>query len=179
MWRQIIYKYWQVSTFRETPANTPYSPLLLGLIAFLFLIEVILQWLIAGASRQFSFMILIPAGLSLIASYFLFTWLLVKYYGRTNRAVQTITALLASYFFIHLFAFPLLGFAPFLADLKVNQVLAFLSTVFFFSATLGLVIWQFLIAAYIYRYALEVDYFTSLLMSFGLLAFNILTILLW
>ncbi len=38
MWVALNKRYWQVSVFKETPANTPYSPLLLGTIAFCFYI---------------------------------------------------------------------------------------------------------------------------------------------
>ncbi|WED43798.1 hypothetical protein [Legionella cardiaca] len=179
MWEVIFKRYWQVSTFRESPANTPYSMPLLVVVAFLFFILILLQWFMADIKQQFTISNSIAAGISLIVAYFIFTFILLKLNHKTNRAVQALTSLLASHFIVHLFAIPLLLVAPALAEANMGNGLALLLGVIYLVLTLILTVWQFLITVHIYKYTLEVDYLTAILASFGLLAFNILTVSFW
>ncbi|MDI9817662.1 MULTISPECIES: hypothetical protein [unclassified Legionella] len=179
MWEALFKRYWLVSTFKESPANTPYSLLLLATVAFLFFILIIWQWFMADMKRQFDLLYSIAAAASLLAAYCLYTFLLLKLNKKKHRIVQTLTSLWASHFIIHLFALPLLLMAPILANANLGSGLILLAGIIYLILTLVLTVWQFLITAYIYRYALDVDYLTSILVSFGLLACNILTVSFW
>lgn len=179
MWDALLKKYWQVSVFKETPANTPCSSLLLGLVAFLYFLLIILQWFLAEVKQQFDLAIAIFAASSLLATYFVYTYLLLKLNKKSNRILQTLTALLFSHMIIHVIALPLLVVAPALVNANMDQALTLLMGVVYLILTLVLTVWQFLITAYIYKHALEVDYLTSILTSFGLLACNILTVSFW
>ncbi len=179
MWSELLKRYWQVSIFQESPANTPYSPFLLILAAFLFFLLIVLQWIIADVNQQFSLSVAVLAGISLLFSYFLYTYGLLKVYRKANRFLQTLTCLFISHTIVHLFVLPLLLVTPLLMDVKLNQVLALLIGAIYLVLTLALTAWQFLISAHIYKYALEVDYLASILASFGLLAANILIVSFW
>lgn len=177
MWNTLLKCYWQVAVFKESPANTPYSLLLLVISSFCYFILTLFQWETAELPKQFSFNFIILLCLGLLFVYFAYTFLILQIAGKINRAVQTLTTLFATHFIIHAIAFPLIVLAPQLVGLdsesNVNASLA-LGYVFI---TLSLTIWQFLITAFIYRQALELDFFSSLFVSFGLSICNILILL--
>ncbi|ASQ45422.1 hypothetical protein [Legionella clemsonensis] len=179
MWKAVLQCYWQVATFKESPANTPYSVPLLVFVAFLFFILIVLQWYMADIKQQFEITSSIAAGLSLIIVYFIFTFLLLKLNDKVNRLIQSLTSLLASHFIVHVFALPLLIVAPALAAAKVSHGLALLLGLIYLILTLILTVWQFLVTVHVYKLALEVDNLTAVLASFGLLACNILTVSFW
>lgn len=179
MWKELFKRYWRVSTFQDTPANTPYSPFLLSIAAGLFFLLIVLQWRIADINQQVNFGVAILAGLSLLTSYFLYTYALLKFCQKVNRFLQTLTCLLLSHFIIHVFVLPLLLLAPILVEANFSQIAALILGTSYLVLTLALTAWQFLIAAYVYKHALEVDYLASVLASFGLLAMNILLVSFW
>ncbi|CEK11232.1 hypothetical protein [Legionella hackeliae] len=179
MWEAILKRYWQVASFKDSPANTPYSLPLLVFVAFLFFMLIILQWFMADMKQQFEITSSIAAGGSLIIVYVIFTFLLLKVNGKVNRLVQTLTSLLACHFIVHIFALPLLIVAPALAGATLGHSIALLLGFIYLILTLILTVWQFLVTAHVYKYALDVDNLTSVLASFGLLACNILTVSFW
>lgn len=178
MWEILFKRYWRVCIFKETPANTPHSQFLLALIAFLFLSLIILQWFSTDVQQEFKLTTSILAGLSLLFSYFIYTFVLLKVYRKANRFTQTLTALLVCHLIVHIFAMPLLLMTPIFGS-KINQTLVLLFGILYLILTLVLTVWQFLVTAHIYKYALEVDTLASILASFGLLACNILTVSFW
>ncbi|KTD16462.1 hypothetical protein [Legionella jordanis] len=179
MWVSIFKSYWNVATFKDSPANTPYSKILLAIVCFLFFLLIIWQWFMSDMQEHFEMLVAMLAGISLIIAYSLYTFLLLKFNGKAMRLIQTLTALLASHFVIHVFAIPLLLIAPALTAASLNHSLALgLATIYLF-VTLTLTLWQFLVTAHIYKYALEIDNLTAILASVGLLACNILTVSFW
>ncbi|HHF7345897.1 TPA: hypothetical protein ACPSKE_002235 [Legionella feeleii] len=178
MWDMLFKRYWRVCIFKETPANTPYSHFLLGLVSFLFLALIILQWYITDVQKEFKLITSIFAGLSLLCSYFIYTFVLLKVYRKTNRFAQTLTALLVSHLIVHIFAMPLLLVAP-IFNSTINPTFVLFFGILYLILTLVLTVWQFLITAHIYKHALEVDNLASILASVGLLACNILTVSFW
>ncbi|ARG99750.1 hypothetical protein [Legionella micdadei] len=179
MWEALFKCYWQVAILKKSPENTPYSPFLLGLIAVLFFLLIILQWYLADFKQAFNPFISILAGLSLLCSYFGYTYAILKIYRKTNRSLQTLTALLFCHAIVHFFAFPLLIMTPLLISGDMSQVLGLFLGIVYLVITLLLTIWQFLVTIHIYKQALEVDYVGGVLASFGLLACNILTVSFW
>lgn len=179
MWAALINRYWQVSIFKETPANTPYSPFLLGAIAFCFYVLIVLQWMIADVEGVFTLTTSLLAAGVLLASYGLYTLALLLPFRLRGRLVQTLTCLLAGHTIVHLFALPLLVITPWLADTKMAQPLALFVGVIYLILTLILTVWQFMVTVHIYKHALAIDYFPAVLASLGLLASNILVVSFW
>ena len=179
MWAILIKRYWRVSVFKETPANTPYSLLLLGLTALFFFLLIVLQWMIADVEQVFTLATSLVASSALLASYALYTLALLLAFRVSSRTVQTLTCLLAGHLIIHLFAFPLLLVTPWLVDTHIIQPWALLVGVFYLILTLILTILQFMLTVYIYKHALAIDYLPAILASFGLLACNILIVSFW
>jgi hypothetical protein len=179
MWAKLIQRYWQVSIFKETPANTPYSLLLLGLTAIFFFLLIVLQWMIADVEQVFTFRTSLFAGSALLVSYGLYTAALLFAFHVSSRLVQTLTCLLAGHTIVHLFAFPLLLVTPWLADATIIQPLALIVGVVYLMLTLGLTVWQFMVTIHIYKHALAINYLPAVLASLGLLGSNILIVSFW
>ncbi|KTD24762.1 Uncharacterised protein [Legionella lansingensis] len=179
MWDILLKRYWQVSTFRESPANTPYSIPLLVIVALLFFLLMVWQWFMVDIKGQFKLATSVATGISLIGTYFIFTFLILKMNRKANRVVKTLTSLLASHLIVHLFAIPLLLVTPILASANVTNTAALLLAIIYLLLTLVLTAWQFLVTAHIYKHALETDTLTSVLASFGLLACNVLIVSFW
>lgn len=179
MWIALIKRYWQVAIFKETPGNTPHSLLLLGGIAIFFFLLVVIQWLIADVDELFTLSTSILAGVTLLATYAVYTSVLLLAFRVPGRIVQTLTCLLAGHTIVHLFAFPLLLVTPWLAEPTVIQPLALLVGVVYLILTLILTVWQFIVTVYIYKHALAIEYLPAVLASFGLIASNILIVSLW
>lgn len=179
MWEALFKRYWQVALLKESPENTPYSLLLLMIASFLFFSLIILQWQFADLKQAFNIATSILAAISLLLSYFVFTYLLLKINRKANRVLQTLTSLLICHSIIHFFAFPLLIATPMFSNGGINQALLLLISIVYLILTLVLTGWQFLVTIHIYRRALESDNLTAVLASFGLLACNILTVSFW
>ncbi|MCP0914295.1 MULTISPECIES: hypothetical protein [Legionella] len=179
MWAALIQEYWQVSTFKRSPADTPYSPLLLGIMMIFFLLILIVQWRLIIVEKKLTLSMAFLAGTSLIFSYIFFTSILLALFRLGSRTVQTLTSLFAGHTIVHLFAFPLLLLGPILVNQALPQPLILLMGIVYLLSTLLLTFWQFSISAYVYKHALMVDYFPAVLASIGLLAVNILVMSFW
>jgi hypothetical protein len=179
MWEALLKRYWQVTILRESPENTPYSSLLLLIASLLFFVLIVVQWHFADMKQEYELATLFLAGVTLLCSYFVYTYFLLKIHHKAHRVLQTLTTLLVSQVIIRCFAFPLLIFAPTLAHAEMNQAILFVIGILYLILTLLLTAWQFLVIIHIYKHALEVDYITAVLASFGLFACNILTLSFW
>lgn len=179
MWEVLFKRYWQVATLKESPANTPYSPLLLVIVSILFFLLIILQWYLSDLKKEFNLSISFLAGITLLCSYFVYTYVLLKIYRKVHRALQTLTSVLVSHMIVHFFAFPLLIATPLLAKSDMNQTSVLFIAIVYLICTMILTGWQFLVTIHIYKHALESDYLTAVLASLGLLACNILTVSFW
>ncbi len=179
MWQTVLKGFWRVAILKESPEITPYSPLLMIIVSFLFFLEIIFQWYLADINKGFSLAISIMAALTLLCTYFVYTYLLLKINSKPNRALQTLTALLASHLIVHLFAFPLLIATPFIVKVDLPPILVLFVGVMYLILTLILTFWQFVVTVYIYKQAIELDNLRAVLAGFGLLACNILTVSFW
>ncbi|AHE67689.1 hypothetical protein [Legionella oakridgensis] len=179
MWAALIKQYWRVSLFKETPANTPYSPFLLGVVTILFFLLIMTQWQLVDYEKEFVFRVNLFSGLSLVASYLVYTYLLLQVFNLASRMVQTMTCIFAGHIIVHLFAFPLIVMALTLVHGKMPQILAMMITFAYLFLTLLLTAWQFMLSAYLYKEALQIGYLSAILASVGLLAVNILTVSFW
>lgn len=177
MWT-IIRQYWRVTIFKESPANTPYSLLLLILAYCFYVVMIVLQWQKTGVETQSDSLIGLTAAL-LVFSYLAYTALLLWVVKKGRRIIQTTTTMIVSHLIILIINYLLLLISPTLTEADMINPLMRLLLMLYIVKTLILVAWQFLVAAFIYKQALETDYFTAMLASVGLLAANILTIILW
>ena len=179
MWFALIKRYWQVSLLRETPEHTPCSILLLSIIAAIFFFLVVVQWLMADSEALFTLNTAILAAGTLVLSYGLYTVALLSVFSVSHRTVQSLSCLLAGHAIVHILAFPLLLFAPFLIKIQLPPLLGLLLGITYLICTFVLSIWQFIISVHIYKNALSITYFPAALASFGLIACNILIVSLW
>lgn len=171
--------YWRVSLLKDSPENTPYSIILMWISAVLLAVIMVIQWVFSDVVFGDDISITVMCAISLILSFFIYTYALLFVTGYAARFVQTITCLFVIHAIIHILASPLLLLDPYLsqANLK-NPLLLFIGVIYLF-VTLGLSVWQFVIAAHIFKYALNTTAIQSVLAAFGLIAVNILTVSLW
>ena len=176
MWFLLIKQYWQVSLFKRTPAETTYSPLLLSIVGFLYLVLIVGQWIISDIKQQVTLGTALLIAGALILSYVVYTATLLVIFHLPNRIVQTLTSLFSAHAIVHLFVFPLLLLTPLLIETNTAQTFTPLVGVLYLILTLVLTVWQLLISAFIYKHALYVDYLPGAIASIGLLACNILCV---
>jgi hypothetical protein len=179
MWIALFKRYWQVTIFKDTPANTPYSLLLLGVTAVLYYLMIILQWSIAADNKDITLTGSLFAGIALLLSYVIYTGVLLLVSHRAARFVQSLTCILAGHAIVHVLAFPLLLMTPLFLEAAANQSLGLLIGVIYLAFTLVLTVWQFMVTVHIFKHTLNVNYLAALFASLGLLASNVLIVSLW
>ncbi|HAT1594855.1 TPA: hypothetical protein RG395_002641 [Legionella pneumophila] len=171
--------YWRLSLLKETPENSPYSVFLLVVMCLLFSIIMLIQWDIAELDFSRDWLLSLMMAISLILSFIFYTYAILKFQNLASRLVQTATCLLSAYIIIHVLATPLFLIDTYLsAENLKNPIFLFMGMIYLF-ITLGLSIWQFVITAHIYKFALSTTPVKSVLAAFGLVAVNILTISFW
>lgn len=171
--------FWKLCLSRQHPENCPYSPFLLGLSGMLLTLLFVIQWWFSDLDGSEDLLLLTATAITVIFSYLLYTYVLMYVRGLSHRAVQTLTCLYSCHLIIHLFALPLILLAPYLSQSNLNNPILLLIGVIYLFFTLGLSVWQFIVTAYIYKYALNCTPVQSVLSAFGLIAVNILTLSFW
>ena len=124
-------------------------------------------------------MLITIASLSLVFSFIIYTVALLFFKGLKTRAVQTVTSLLYVHCIIHLLALPLFIVDPYLTQANLKNPVVLFIGVFYLFVTLGLSIWQFIVTAHVYKFALNCTPIQSVLAAFGLVAVNVLTLSFW
>ena len=177
--KQIFSYYWRISLLRESPENTPYSLLLLVISALLLTVIMAIQWSFSAFDFSDDLLFVLVAGLSLVISFIVYTGIILSLKGLRARLVQTATSLLFAHSIVHILAMPLFIIDPYLTHVSLkNPIFLFIGVLYLF-ITLGLSIWQFVITAHIYKYALNTTPIQSVLAAFGLIAVNVLTLSFW
>lgn len=171
--------YWRLSLLQESPDNTPYSYSLMVLSGVFFALIMIVQW--SSSDFGFSEDLLKTSFIasSLILSYIVYTYAVLWCRNLSPRFVQTITSLFFAHLVIHIFASPLILMAPYLEQANIKNPLLLLISVLYLILTLALFVWQFVVTAHIYKFALNTTAIQSVLAAFGLIAANILTVSFW
>lgn len=179
MIKLVFFYYWEICLLKRSPENTPYSRVMLFLSTLSLVMVLIVQWQVSDIFFAVDFWKCVLAAISLIASYILFTFFVLFVKGLAQRVIQTLTSLFCTRIILHILAAPLLLIDPYLsqANLK-NPLLLFIGVIYLF-ITLGLSVWQFVITAHIYKFALSTSAIQSVLAAFGVLAVNILTVSFW
>ena len=179
MWFALIKQYWNVSMLREKPENTPYSPILSCIVALVFFVLIVFQWMMTDVNKKLEFGTALLIAGSLVLSYMLYTWVLLLLFRLKSRFLQTLTCIFAGHTVVHLAAFPLLLIMPLLIGVQTTSIISSFIGILYLVFTLTLAIWQFMVSAFIYKQALMVSWLSAILASLGLLACNILTISFW
>lgn len=172
----ILDRYWDICLLKESPENTPYSIIRIFSSGVLLALIMVIEWNFSyfTSSLDIGANLLVATGLLL--SYVIYTYIILFLRGLTSRLVQTVTALFYSSVIIHILVAPLLFLAPYLSQIHLkNPLLLFLGVLYLF-LSIGLSVWQFVITAHIYKYALNTTPIQSVLAAFGLIAVNILTV---
>lgn len=172
----ILDRYWDICLLKESPENTPYSIIRIFLSGVLLALIMVIEWNFSYFTASLDIGANLLVAISLILSYVIYTYIILFLRGLTPRLVQTVTALFYSSVIIHILVAPLLFLAPYLSQSHLkNPLLLFLGVLYLF-LSIGLSVWQFVITAHIYKYALNTTPIQSVLAAFGLIAVNILTV---
>lgn len=180
MIKQLIIIYWRIVLFQETPENTPYSPILMGLSAIVLALLFMAQWSFSQFDHANDLCITIGSAISLILSFIIYTYAILFLRGLSARWIQTTTCLFCTHILMRVIASPLFLIEPYLSShthLK-NPLLLFIGVIYLF-ISLGLSVWQFVVTVHIYKYALNTTSIQSVLAAFGLIAVNLLTVSFW
>lgn len=177
--KQIYFCYWNVTRLKESPENTPYSLALFVMSILLFTLIMLIQWSFSRSNSSHDLLLVFSMGLSLVFSFIIYTGVILYFKGFGSRFVQTITSLLYAHSIVHLLAFPLFIIDPHLNHSNLKNPIFLIIGVFYLFITLALSVWQFVITAHIYKYALNTTPLQSVFAAFGLIAVNILTLSFW
>ncbi len=177
--KKLFSYYWNICLFKDSPENTPYSLILLfiGLVLFTSIMSV--QWSFSDFDFSNDLLLVFIAGLSLALSFIIYTAMILFLKGLKVRIVQTSTSLLFVHSIIHLLAMPLFIVDPYLTHVNLKNPIFLLIGVLYLFVTLGLSIWQFIVTAHVYKFALNTTPTQSVLAAFGLVAVNVLTLSFW
>lgn len=172
----IFDRYWDICLLKESPENTPYSITRMVLSAVLLALLMTIEWDYSYFNSSEEMINNVFISVCLIISYIIYTYLALFFKGLTPRLVQTATSLYCINIIIHILVIPLLIIAPYLSLANLRNPLFLFIGIFYLFLSLGLSVWQFVITAYIYKFALNITAIQSALAAFGLIAVNILTI---
>ncbi|QEY52166.1 hypothetical protein [Legionella longbeachae] len=176
MFHLIFDSYWDICLLKESPENTPYSVSRLVLSGFFLALLIMTEWNVTSFNSSDDMTNTALISCCLIGSDVIYTYLVLSFKGLATRFVQVLTSLFIINIIIHILVVPLLLIAPYLSQVHSrNPLFLFLGIIYLF-LNLGLSVWQFVITANIYKFALNVTMIQALLTTFGLVAVNILTV---
>ncbi len=169
-------RYWDICLLKESPENTPYSIIRTFLSGIILALIMVTEWNFSSitASNDLGANLLIAV--CLILSCVVYTYIILFLKGFISRLIQTVTALFYTNMIIHILVAPLLLIAPYLSQSHLKNPFLLLIGVIYLFLSIGLSVWQFVITAHIYKYALSTTAIQSVLAAFGLIAVNILTV---
>lgn len=171
--------YWRITLCKESPENTPYSAVLCTFSILLFMLIITIQWRIFGVDFSNDLLWIVLASCSLALSFVFYTMLVLYVKKLMPRLVQTVTSLLMAHSFIHLLGMPLFFMDPYFMHLKEQDFFSLVIALCYLCVTLGLSVWQFVLTTHIYKNALNSTTIQAMLIAFGLIAMNILTLSFW
>ena len=172
----VIDNYWDICLLKESPENTPYSITRVFLSGIVLALIMVIEWDYSYFTSSADMGTNLFVATSLILSYVIYTYIVLFLRGHTPRLVQTVTTLYCTSIIIHIMIAPLLLISPYLSQIHLkNPLLLFLGVLYLF-LSIGISVWQFVITAHIYKHALNTTPIQSVLVAFGLIAVNILTV---
>ncbi|WP_392537361.1 hypothetical protein [Legionella sp. 227] len=172
----IFDRYWDICLLKDSPENTPYSVTRMVLSGVLLALLMTLEWNYSYFNSSEDMVNNLFISVCLVISYIIYTYLILYFKGLTSRLIQTVTSLYCINIIIHILVIPLLILAPYLSLIHLRHPLFLFMGIVYLFLSLGLSVWQFVITAHIYKYALSTTAIQSVLAAFGLIAVNILTV---
>ena len=161
--------FWKICCLRAGPQQVPYS---IALLAIAILLSCILGWY--QLSFRSSVADALWQALLMLGTTVLFTFIILYFRKSTERFIQTITALIACGVVIHATALPLHLLQPYLLQTPLPKTVAMLLSLISLIFILVINVWNLLVNAHIFRHALNVSQIAALLVTLGLIGFNIL-----
>ncbi|MCC5792685.1 MAG: YIP1 family protein [Legionellaceae bacterium] len=178
MLKTLLLPYWEVCMLRRSPADTPYSPLLLVIFSLSYYILVQFQWNLQKLPAQFTIQNPLSAGFFVLLGTILYVGGMLAAMRKANRFVQTTTSLMAVHSIIHLLLLPLVVIMAQLIvfpDQMTQMEMPSAATSFLLIAlavlSLVITIWQLVIMMFILRKAMDADQLSGVLATLGLLIF--------
>ncbi len=172
----IFDRYWDICLLKDSPENTPYSITRMVLSGILLVLLMTIEWDYSYFDSSEDLVNNVFISVCLVISYIVYTYLVLYLKGLTSRLVQTATSLYFINIITHILVIPLLILAPYLSLTNLKNPLFLFIGILYLFLSLGLSVWQFVITAHIYKFALNTTAIQSVLAAFGLIAVNILTV---
>ncbi|KTD59848.1 hypothetical protein Lsai_0492 [Legionella sainthelensi] len=176
MFHLIFDRYWDICLLKESPENTSYSISRMVLSGFFLALLIMIEWDLTSFKSSDDVVSSALISIFLIFSDVIYTYLVLSFKGFAARLVQVVTSLFVINIIIHLLVLPLLLIAPYLSQFHLRTPLFLFLGIIYLFLSLGLSVWQFVITANIYKFALNVTMIQAVLTAFGLVAVNILTV---
>lgn len=160
---------WSICQLRAGPQSMPYSK---GLLATLLLLTLLVNVL------QLTSSLALDAAINqtgvMILSTVMFTYLILSIRNVANRFVQTLISLLAVSLLINLIMVPMVIMAPFIFHQDVAESIRFIGTFLYLVILFFINLWLVLISAHIYHHALNISFFSGVLVTLALFGLNML-----
>lgn len=172
----LIRFYWHVCLFKQGPQDSPYSKSLTVMAALVLATILISQVVVSDGQPKVGLNQVIMLVIVLISGISVYTSIILALVNLTNRIIQTLTTILMTQCIVHALAFPLVFVMPQFSKEELYQGNNALISMVYVMLVLFLNVWQLMINSYIYQHALGKKFITGLMVSFGLLAFNLLLI---
>jgi hypothetical protein len=172
----IFDRYWDIFCLRESPENTPYSIARMISSGIMLFLLILIEWNFSYFRSSENIVNNALTSICVVLSHVVYTYFLLYFKGLAARLVQTITTLYCVNIIIHILVIPLLLFAPYLSLIHLRNPLLLFFGIFYLFLSLGISVWQFVITASVYKFALNITPIQSVLAAFGLIAVNILTV---
>ena len=180
MLKTLFSSYWEVCLLRRSPADTPYSWLLLGTFSVFYFLLMQLQWHYQALPAEYTVKDPVLSGALLMIANFIYLGALFALLSKSNRFVQTTTSIMAVHTIMHILLMPLILIMshlivfPSSANVEVYEQSAGNLFLMIIMGVVSLVItiWQLVVIIYIFRKSIEADQFKAVMAMFGLLAFS-------
>lgn len=176
MFLAILKIYWKICLFKKGPQDSPYSKIIAWMGALALIALLLLQLKIADLEQALSIGSMVIRAVALVAGIGIYTAGVLWLTGFSNRILQAVSSLFFTQIIVHSFAFPLILFAPDAGAEQLGQARFAFIAMIYLVFVIFLNVWQLMINSYIYQQALSKRFGVGLLVSFGLLAFNLLLI---
>lgn len=164
-WQNLMKLTWSLCQLKASPQDLPYS---LSLMFGALLIHIVLSCSLLLFSVNFGEAFAETVLLTSIS--IVFTYAVLYWRKSIVRYPQTFTALLLTSILLNLLVLPLIVLQPILLQGPLKFVIGF----FFFSYIVLLNIWMIVVMMYIYKEALEIEWFPAAWVTFGYLMINFL-----
>ncbi len=165
----IIKLLWDICCLRKGPQDLPYS-----IVFFVLLIIVSSTISISQLMFQQTFIEAASQTFLMLALTMVFNWCVLKIKHLGERFIQTTSALIGTGTVINVLVYPLLLFHFYILRPDEEHLLVVSFSLVVLCLIIGLNVWAFIIAAHIFRNAINSSLFAGLFVTFAYVAVHIL-----